>query len=78
MSFCFNKDLSFFSCYSLPKFYYCIAAFLAFRLFDIWKPYPVSYADENIKGSLGIILDDVFAGFYSIILLVIIFFFLGG
>jgi len=62
----------------LPKIYYCIAAFLLFRLFDIWKPYPVGYIDENVKGSLGIMLDDIFAGFYSIIVLTIISFLLGG
>ena len=62
----------------LPKIYYCVAAFLAFRLFDILKPYPVSYVDNNVKGALGIMLDDIFASIYSIIVLTIIFFFLGG
>ena len=62
----------------LPKIYYCVAAFLAFRLFDIWKPYPINYVDNNVKGALGIMLDDIVASIYSIIVLVIIFFFLGG
>ena len=64
--------------YPLPKIYYCVAAFLAFRLFDIWKPYPVNYVDENVKGAIGIMFDDIIAGIYSIITLIIIFFFLGG
>ena len=64
--------------YLLPKIYYCVAAFVAFRLFDIWKPYPISYVDNNVKGALGIMLDDILAGIYSIIVLTIIFFFLGG
>ena len=64
--------------YPLPKIYYCVAAFLAFRLFDIWKPYPISYVDNNVKGALGIMLDDILASIYSIIALAIIFFFLGG
>ena len=64
--------------YLLPKIYYCIPAFLLFRLFDIWKPYPVSYVDKNVKGAIGIMLDDIFAGIYTIISLVIIFFFLGA
>ena len=64
--------------YPLPKIYYCVAAFLAFRLFDIWKPYPISYVDNNVNGSLGIMLDDIFASVYSIIVLIIISFFLGG
>ena len=64
--------------YLLPKIYYCVAAFLAFRLFDIWKPYPISYVDNDVKGALGIMLDDILASSYSIIALTIIFFFLGG
>ena len=64
--------------YLLPKIYYCVAAFLAFRLFDIWKPYPISYVDNNVKGSLGIMLDDILASVYSILVLSVIFFFLGG
>ena len=64
--------------YLLPKIYYCIPAFLLFRLFDIWKPFPVGYVDENVKGAIGIMLDDIFAGIYTVISLIIIFFFLGG
>jgi phosphatidylglycerophosphatase A len=64
--------------YPIPKIYYYISAFLLFRLFDIWKPYPVSYVDNNLKGSLGIMLDDVLASFYTIIFLSVILFFLGG
>ena len=43
--------------FPLPHVYYCFAAFLFFRLFDVWKPYPVSYVDINVKGALGIMLD---------------------
>ena len=64
--------------YPLPALYYCVPAFLLFRLFDIWKPFPINYADENIQGPLGVILDDILAGIYSIIILTLLFFFLGG
>jgi len=64
--------------YPLPTLYYCAAAFLLFRLFDIWKPYPISDIDNNVGGSLGIMLDDIVAAFYSIIILTLIFFFFGG
>ena len=37
-------------------------AFLLFRLFDIWKPWPVSWADQNLKGGLGVMTDDMIAG----------------
>jgi len=64
--------------YPLPTIYYCATAFLLFRLFDVWKPYPISYVDNNIKGSLGIMLDDILASAYTIVILSVIFFFLGG
>lgn len=38
-----------------------VLGFLLFRLFDIWKPYPICIVDERIKGGLGIMLDDVLA-----------------
>ena len=64
--------------YPLPTMYYCASAFILFRLFDVWKPYPISYVDNNVKGSLGIMLDDILASIYTIITLCVIFFFLGG
>ena len=47
-------------------------AFILFRLMDILKPWPINYLDKKIKGGLGIMLDDLFAAFYSIILLLTI------
>lgn len=38
------------------------AAFLLFRLFDIWKPGLIRWADRNVPGALGVMLDDVLAG----------------
>ena len=64
--------------YLLHKMYYCIPAFLLFRLFDILKPYPVGHVDKNVKGAIGIMLDDILASFYTIVFLILIFFFLGG
>lgn len=43
--------------------WWCVAAgFLLFRLFDIWKPWPISWCDRNVHGGFGIMLDDVLAG----------------
>ncbi len=42
-----------------------IAAFLAFRLFDIWKPWPISWADRAVPGALGVMLDDLIAGGFA-------------
>ena len=39
-----------------------VAGFLLFRLFDIWKPWPISWADRTLRGGLGIMLDDLLAG----------------
>ena len=53
-----------------------ISAFILFRFFDILKPLGIGYIDKNVKGSLGVMLDDVLAGVYSCItlhLLVLIF-----
>ncbi len=38
------------------------AGFLLFRLFDIWKPWPIRWFDKNIHGGFGIMLDDILAG----------------
>ena len=64
--------------FPLANIYYCVSSFILFRLFDIWKPYPINYIDNNVKGSIGIMLDDLFASLYTIIILSILFFFFGG
>jgi phosphatidylglycerophosphatase A len=46
-----------------------LAGFAAFRLFDIWKPGPVGWADRRLHGGLGIMLDDVLAGFAALAVL---------
>ena len=44
--------------------------FILFRIFDITKPYTVSYYDKNFKNSFGVIMDDVCAGLYVVAILV--------
>ncbi len=46
--------------------------FILFRIFDIAKPWPVSWADRKVGGGLGVMLDDVFAGAYAGIALTIL------
>lgn len=46
-----------------------LAAFASFRLFDIWKPFPINWADRHVKGGLGVMLDDVFAAGMAVLLL---------
>jgi len=45
--------------------------FILFRIFDIAKPYPVSYYDKNFKNSFGVIMDDVCAGLYVVAVLIL-------
>ena len=51
------------------KYYFII--FILFRIFDILKPYPVSYYEKNFKNSFGVIMDDVCAGLYVVAVLVL-------
>ena len=44
--------------------------FVLFRIFDILKPFPVSFFDKNYKNSFGVMLDDVCAGLYVILSLI--------
>ena len=52
-------------------------SFVGFRFFDIFKPYPISYVDKNMKNGLGVILDDIIAGFFTLIVLYICIIFYG-
>ncbi len=49
-----------------------ILGFLLFRLFDIWKPWPISLLDKKVHGGLGIMIDDVLAGVYAFVCLQLI------
>jgi phosphatidylglycerophosphatase A len=44
-----------------------LVAFLLFRLFDIWKPFPIHQCDAKVKGGLGVMLDDLLAAIYAIL-----------
>jgi len=43
-----------------------LVGFLLFRIFDIFKPWPISYIDKNIHGGFGIMFDDVLAGLLAL------------
>jgi phosphatidylglycerophosphatase A len=43
-----------------------LIAFALFRLFDIWKPFPIGFLDEKLKNGFGVMLDDLLAALYSI------------
>ena len=49
-----------------------VVGFILFRLFDIWKPWPISVIDHKVKGGFGIMLDDLVAGVYALVVLQLI------
>ena len=46
-----------------------IIGFALFRLFDIWKPWPISVLDKQVHGGLGIMVDDILAGVFALVCL---------
>ena len=46
-----------------------VLGFVFFRIFDIFKPFPVGFVDQRFHGGLGIMLDDIVAGIYSLIIM---------
>ncbi|MBL94913.1 MAG: phosphatidylglycerophosphatase A [Magnetovibrio sp.] len=60
-----------------PDILYYSFGFVLFRFFDILKPWPISWVDQHIENGLGIMLDDVLAGIFSLIILVIAFWLFG-
>ena len=46
-----------------------LIAFLLFRLFDIWKPYPICYFDAKLKNGFGVMFDDLLAAIYTILVI---------
>ena len=59
-----NKNLE-------ETFLYYIYIFILFRFFDIKKPFPINILDKRFKNSFGVIFDDVLAGIYVVLTLVI-------
>tara|TARA_B100000941_G_C28506848_1_gene557912 strand:- start:927 stop:1430 length:504 start_codon:yes stop_codon:yes gene_type:complete len=64
-------NLDFFVNYKLEI--WIVLSFLLFRIFDIIKPFPISFIDKNIKNGFGVMLDDVLAGVFSTIILYLFF-----
>lgn len=46
-----------------------VVGFLLFRVFDIIKPYPIKLLDKNVSGGFGVMIDDVLAGVYAMLIL---------
>ncbi len=48
-----------------PGWWWIAVGFLLFRLFDIWKPWPIRVLDKRVAGGWGIMVDDLLAGVYA-------------
>lgn len=57
--------------------YWVLAGFVLFRLFDILKPVPIGWLDKKVGGGFGIMLDDVIAGIYAGVVLQVVMYFTG-
>ena len=55
-----------------PQLTSIIVGFLLFRFFDIVKPWPISWLDKQVGAGIGIMIDDVVAGFFAAIVIVVI------
>jgi phosphatidylglycerophosphatase A len=53
----------------LAPWWAVIVGFILFRLFDVWKPWPIRWLDRHLKGGMGVMVDDVVAGLFAAILL---------
>ncbi len=47
------------------SFAWILYGFILFRVFDIWKPWPIRWLDKNVPGGIGMVLDDVVAGLFA-------------
>ena len=57
---------------NIPVEIYYLLSFILFRFFDIVKPFPVSYFDKQHKNFFGIIMDDIMAGLYTMLIIYLI------
>lgn len=58
------------TCIALPSgWIWLLWAFVLFRFFDIIKPWPIRWLDSKVPGGLGIMVDDVLAGIYALVLI---------
>ncbi|MBA2077596.1 phosphatidylglycerophosphatase A [Rhodanobacter sp. PCA2] len=53
----------------LAPWWAVLASFALFRLFDVWKPWPIRVFDRRLKGGLGVMVDDVVAGAFAAVVL---------
>lgn len=58
-----------------PGWAWILVGFIAFRVFDIWKPFPIRTCDQRVRGGFGCMLDDALAGLYSLFVVQALYYF---
>jgi phosphatidylglycerophosphatase A len=58
-----------------PGWIYIIAGFFIFRVFDVFKPWPINILDEKVGRDFGIMIDDVLAGIYALVCMQVLIYF---
>ena len=56
----------------LAPWWMVLLGFGLFRLFDVWKPWPIRWLDRHLKGGVGVMVDDVVAGGVAAAVLVVV------
>ena len=56
----------------LAPWWVVLAGFALFRLFDVWKPWPIGWFDRRVKGGFGVMLDDAIAGLFAATVLFVV------
>lgn len=54
------------------QWHWLLAAFVLFRFFDIYKPWPIRQLDQKVSGGFGIMIDDILAALFTIIVLAVV------
>lgn len=54
------------------QWHWLLAAFVLFRFFDIYKPWPIRHLDRQVSGGFGIMIDDIVAALFTIIVLAVL------
>ncbi|MCK5725523.1 MAG: phosphatidylglycerophosphatase A [Thiotrichaceae bacterium] len=52
-----------------PGWLWIVLGFIFFRIFDIWKPWPIRWIDSKVEGGLGVMLDDIIAAVFALVAL---------
>ncbi len=57
--------------FNIMSLQWALIGFGLFRLFDVWKPWPIHVADQKVAGGFGIMLDDIIAGLWAALCIII-------